>query len=235
MRAIVRPARSLVAAGLSLVLLASCGGSQPASVDPAQALRDGAAAMAKLTSVKANLKFTKGVVTFQGYTLVGAKAVVRLPSDSDTIYTVKQQDFAFSIRVVVSGGHVYVKLPFLAFTDETRSAAAYPDVAKLFDTTSGLPAVIPAGRSPKFVAADPVDGVDSNKIEATYGPDQLHGMLPQLTSAGDVDAVVWVGGSDHLIRKAVLSGPFGDKNAASSIEVDMSAFNSVVTITPPTP
>lgn len=234
MLAIVRRSTSIFAAGVSVVVLASCGGLQP--VDPAQALRDGAAAMARLTTVTANLKFTKGVVSFQGFTLVGAKASVRLPSDSDTIYTVKQQDLAISLEVVISGGRVYVHLPFSTFNEVTGTqAAAIPDVAKLFDTKTGLPAVIPAGRNPKYLAAEQVGGVDSHKIQATYGPDQVHSMLPQLTSAGDVDAVIWVGGSDHLIRKAVLSGPFGDGGAASSVEVDMSAFNGAVTITSPSP
>ena len=139
--------------------------------------------MAKLTTVKANLKFTKGAVTFQGFTLVAAKASVRLPSDSDTIYTVKQQDLAISLEVVISGGHVYVHLPFSTFTEFTGAqASAIPDVAKLFDTKTGLPAVIPAGRNPKYLAAEQVDGANSNKIEATYGADELHGMLSQLTS-----------------------------------------------------
>ena len=231
----MKRSRSLFAAGLSAVVLAACGGgSQP--VDPVQALRDGAAAMSKLTSVKANLKVVKGVVTFQGFTLVGAKASVRLPDDSDTTYTVKQQDLAIGIKVVIVGGHVYVRLPFLNLTEYTGTqAAAIPDVARLFDTKTGLSAVIPTARNPKYLATDSVDGVDSNKIEATYGADQLHGMLPQLTSVGDVDATIWVGASDHLIRKAVLSGPFGDNGAASSVEVDISGFNGAVTITSPSP
>jgi hypothetical protein len=60
-------------------------------------------------------------------------------------------------------------------------------------------------------------------------------MLPQLTSAGDVSAVIWVGGSDHLIRKAILTGPFGDNGVTSRVEVDLSAFNGAVSITSPSP
>jgi hypothetical protein len=75
--------------------------------------------------------------------------------------------------------------------------------------------------------------VDSHKVEATYTASQIHSMLPQLNSSGDVDAVLWIGGSDHLIRKAVLSGLFGDNGTASSVEVDLSGFNAGVTISPP--
>ena len=223
---------SACAGGLVTVVLAACGGLQPE--DPSQALRDGGAAMAKVKTVHANLKFTKGTVSFRGFTLVAAKTAVRLPADSDTTYTVRQKDVQLALEVIISGGRVYLHLPFAGYNEISGAGAAdIPDLAKLFDATSGLPAVIPAGRSPKYIAVEQVDGVDSHKVEATYTTTQIHSMLPQLTSSGDVDAVIWVGGTDHLIRKAVLSGPFGDNGAASSVEVDLSGFDAAVTIATP--
>jgi hypothetical protein len=214
-------------------LLVACGNSPPE--DPAVALRGGGAAMAKLKTVHANLKFTKGTVTFRGFALVAARAAVRLPGDSDATYTVRQQDVQIALEVIIAGGHVYLHLPFSGYNELTGADAAdIPDLAKLFDAKTGLPAVIPAGRNPKNLGADKVDGVDSNKVEATYDASQIHSMLAQLNSSGDVDAVFWIGGSDHLIRKAVLSGLFGDNGTPSSVEVDLSGFNGTVTIpTPP--
>jgi hypothetical protein len=214
--------------------VSACGGLQP--VDPAQALREGGAAMASLKTVSATLKFTKGTISFQGYVLVGAKATVRLPSDSDTIYTVKDQDLLIGLEVVIAGGHVYLRPPFSAFTEVTgKNAAAIPDVARLFDLKTGLPALIPAGQNPKYLGTDKVDDVDSHRVGATYSATLIEGLLPQLTSSGDVAATIWVGGSDHLIRKAILDGPFGDGGADSAVEVDMSGFNAAVTIASPTP
>lgn len=228
---VIRPF-GLVAGALVGLLIAACGGLQPE--DPGLALKQGGAATAQLKSVTATLKFTKGTISFQGFTLVKAKAVVRLPGDSDTTYTVRQQDLQIGLEVVISGGRVYLHLPFSPFSEVTGKAASeIPDVAKLFDATTGLPAVIPNGRNAKYVAVDKVDEVDSHKVEATYSPDQVRGMLPQLNSSGDVDAIIWVGGSDHLIRKAILSGPFGDNGTASSVEVDMGGFNTPVSIATP--
>lgn len=223
---------------VTVLVLLACGGgtTQPKPVDPAQALRDGAAAMAKLNSVTATLKFTKGAVTFQGFTLAGAKASVRLPGDSDTTYTVKEQDLSLGIEVVISGGHVFVRVPFSGFQEFTGpDAAAIPDLAKLFDPATGLPAVIPAGRTPKYLGLDQAGEVSSYRVAATYTADQVHAMLPQLSSGGDVQAVVWVGATDHLIRKATLDGAFGDGGKESSVEVDIAGFNSAVSITSPSP
>jgi outer membrane lipoprotein-sorting protein len=220
---------------LAMVLLAGCSGSQP-TVDPAQTLRDAAAAMAKLKTVSASLKFTKGTVSFQGYKLVGANTSVRLPSDSDTSYSVKYQDLTIGLQVIITGGHVYLHVPFAAYQELTgNEAAAVPDMAKLFDPTQGFPAVIPAGRNLKYIGADKVDGVDVSKISAIYSADQVRGMFAQLSSSVDVNAEVWVGASDHLIRKAVLDGAFGDGGTAAAVEVNMSKFNAAVSIAPPTP
>lgn len=227
--------RRLSIAVLALALLTSCGGSQQ-RVDPAQTLRDAAVAMAKLNTVSADLKFTKGAISFQGFTLVRAKTSVRLPGDSDTVYTVKQQDLAIGLEVIISGGHVYLHVPFSTYQELTGSeAAAIPDLAKLFDPTTGLPAIIPAGHKLNSAGADRVDGVDVQKIDATYSADQLHSMFAQLRSIVDIKAEIWVGASDHLIRRAILDGDFGDGGKEAAVEVDISGFNAAVNITPPSP
>src|ERR1700682_834016 len=153
--------RQKLVAAVALVIMAGCTGNQPQG-DAAQTLRQAAAAMAKLNTVSATLKFTKGAITFQGFTLVGAKTAVRLPADSDTTYTVKQQDISIGLEVIISGGHVYLHVPFSTYQElKGADAAAIPDLAKLFDPTKGLPAVIPAGRNPKYVLTEKVDGVDA--------------------------------------------------------------------------
>jgi hypothetical protein len=221
-----------VALGALVLVVSACGGLQP--VDPAQALRDGGAAFASLKTVNANLKFTKGTVSFEGYGLVSGTAAVRLPNDSDTVYKIRQGDVQISLQVVIAGGHVYIHPPFSGFTELLGvDASVVPNLAKLFDPTKGLPAVIPAGRDPKYLGSEKVGDVDCHKVEATYSPEQIKGMLSQLASSGDVDATIWIGGSDHLIRKAVLSGKFGDNGTDSTVEVDLSGFNGSVSIASP--
>ncbi len=46
---------------------------------------------------------------------------------------------------------------------------------------------------------------------------------------------MWVGVSDHLIRKAVLDGAFGDAGKEAAVEVDITGFDSAVAITSPSP
>ncbi len=225
-----------IAAFAAVIVLGGCSSGQSTPVDAVKVLQEGASAMAQLTSVNATLKFTKGAVTFQGFTLVSARTSVRLPSDSDTVYTVKEQDISISLEVVISGGHVYVHLPFSTFREVTGTEAqALPDLAKLFDRSTGLPAMLPQGVKPAVVSTDQVDGHDAYQVRTTYTADQVRSLLPQLSSTAAVNARIWVDVSDHLIRKAVLDGTFGDGGKEASLEVDMSGFNAPVTITSPTP
>lgn len=227
--------RHVVGALAVAVVLTACTGNQQ-TVDPAKVLRDGAAAMAQLKTVSATLKLTKGTISIQGFTLVSAKTAVRLPTDSDTVYTVKQQDVTIGLEVVIAAGHVYLHVPFSTFQELTGSqASAFPDMAKLFDSTTGLPAVIPTGSAPKYISTDQLDGKSAYQVRATYTPDQVHGLLAELNSTGPVAAKVWVDVTDHLIKKAVLDGAFGDGGKPASVEVDITGFNGAVNITSPAP
>ena len=227
--------KRLGAAAVAILMLAGCSGSSP-SVDAARALRDGAATMSRLTTVAATLKMTKGTITFQGLTLVKAQTAVRLPADSDTTYTLKQQDVTVGIQVVITGGHVYLRLPFTPMQEAPPTlAASFPDMARLFDTATGLPAVIPAGSAPRYVSTDQVAGQSAYQIATSYTADQVHGLLAKLESGGPVAARVWVDAGDHQIRKAVLDGAFGDNSTEAALEVDITAFDKPVAITSPTP
>ncbi|HEY0830337.1 MAG TPA: LppX_LprAFG lipoprotein [Candidatus Dormibacteraeota bacterium] len=228
--------KRLLAAMVVAATAAGCGGGSTPPVDAAKVLRDGAAAMSQLQTVNATLKLTKGTVTIQGFTLVSARTSVKLPADSDTTYTVKEQDILFSLEVVISAGRVYVHLPLASFRELTGSeAGTFPDMAKLFDPTTGLPAVIPQGVSPKFVSTDQVAGVSADQIATTYTPQQIQSLLSQLNSSGPVSARVWVDTGDHRIRKAVLDGAFGDGGKEAAVQVDISGFNATVVISSPTP
>lgn len=217
-----------------VLMLAACGTESPP--DGAKVLRDGASAMAKLSTVSATLKLTKGTISLQGFTLVTAKTAVRLPAESDTVYTVKEKDVTIGLEVVISGGHVYLHVPFSPFQEvKGTQASAFPDMAKLFDPATGLPAVIPGGAKPQYVSTDQVDGKSTYQVSTSYTPEQVRALLSALNSSGPVAARVWVDSSTHVIRKAVLAGAFGDNGTDASVEVGITGFDKPVVITSPGP
>jgi lipoprotein LprG len=188
--------------------------------------------MAGIKSVKADAKFGPGV-TLQGLTLTTASSSVQLPDQSDTLFKVKQGDFLVDVRVVTSGGHVYLRLPFSHFTELSGSQAAeIPNLARLFDPQSGLSSVLAAGKSPAYQGTEKVGDVDSDKITTSYTAAQV-GKLLGITPAGPVNATIWAGQPDHMVRRVTLAGPLLQAGKNVQVQVDLHDFNRPVTITPP--
>jgi hypothetical protein len=217
---------------LVLLLSVGCSTGQPAP-SPGTLLRDAGRAMGQLKTVSADVKFASGKVELQGFTLDSASTKVRLPSDSDTTFKVKQGDFLVNVRVLTAGGNVYIQLPFSPMQQLTPAQAAeIPNLSALFDSQHGLPVVLGEGRSPALQGSEQVDGVDCYKVAATYTADQLGSVLG-LKPAGDVGAVFWIGQTDKLVRKAVLTGDFDQSGSRASVDVHLHDFNKPVEITPP--
>jgi lipoprotein LprG len=231
MRGSLARTAALLLAGMVL----ACAGPGSAPPNPTAVLRQAGQAMAGLHSVSADVKFGPGIVV-QGLTLSSATTSVQLPGQSDTVLKVKQGDFLVDVRVVTTNGHVYLRLPFSQFTEITPAQASeVPDLSKLFDPQSGLPALLPAGKDTRYLGTEQVGGVDTDKISTTYTADQVGQLLGGVVKpAGDIQATIWVGTSDHYVRRVLLNGALLEAGKNVQVEVDLHDFNRPVTIVNPT-
>jgi len=226
-----------VSARSSALLLAAlaalaCSGPAAPPPDPTAVLRQAGQAMSGLHSVGADVKFGPGVEV-NGLTLSSATTSLELPNASDTVFKVKQGDFLVDLRLVTTGGHVYVRLPFSKFTEVTPDEAKdLPDLGQLFDRRSGLPAVLAAGHDTRYLGQEQVAGTDCDKVATTYGADQI-GSLLGVKPAGDVRATIWAARSDHYVRRVLLDGPLLKAGANVQVQVDFRDFNRPVAIATP--
>jgi len=227
-----------MAAVLGLVLLpivafaCSLGGGPTA--DPSRVLRDAGPALGQVKSASIELKFGSGA-TFFGFTVVSASGKVKLPSDSQvTIKARQSSDSLIEIGVTTVGTQTWVTVPFLGVQEVTGAqAAAVPSMGRILDPTNGLPGVLAKGRNPRFLGSESVDGVDSWKVGATYTADQVSQAVQPLSPSGDIDATLWVGKGDHLLRKALLKGKLFAPDKTTTLEVRLHDFNADVTISKP--
>ena len=232
--------RRAAAAGPGLLLLATllfaCSfGSQP-TADPAKVLAQAGPALGQVRTAAVEMQFGDGA-TFFGFTVVSASGKVKLPSDSQVTIKAKQSsDSLVEIGVTTVGSQTWVTVPFLGVQEVTgQEAAAVPSVGRIFDPANGLPAVLAQGRKPRFLGSETVDGVDCWKVEATYGADQVAKAVQPLSPSGDIDATMWVGKSDHLLRKVLLKGKLFTSAKTTTLQVRLHDFNSSVTIVKPSP
>jgi hypothetical protein len=225
------------AAGLLLpALLAACSFGGGPTADPVQVLDQAGPALGKVKSASVEMQFGDGA-TFFGFTVVSASGKVKLPSDSQVTIKAKQSsDSLVEIGVTSVEGKTWVTVPFLGVQPVTGAeAAAVPSVGRIFDPDNGLPAVLATGRNPKFLGSESVDGVDCWKVEATYSADQVSQAVQPLSPTGDIDATLWVGKSDHLLRKTLLKGKLFTAAKTTTLQVRLHDFNAAVTIATPSP
>jgi hypothetical protein len=228
----VRLRRAVLALTLPLIAACSFGGGPTA--DPNQVLRDGGTALGQVKTAAVELKFGSGA-TFFGFTVVSASGKVKLPTDSEVTIKAKQSsDSLIEIGVTTLGGQTWVTVPFLGVQEVTGAeAAAVPSVGRLFDASTGLPSVLAKGRNARTLGSETVDGVDSWKVEATYSAQQVAQAVQPLNPTGDIDATLWVGKSDHLLRKALLKGKLFAADKTTTLEVRLHDFNAAVSIAKP--
>lgn len=214
-------------------ILVACSNEASRPPTAAAVLGDAGRAMAGLHSVSADVKFGPGI-TLQGLTLSSATSKIQLPSDSDTVFKVKQGDFLLDLRVVTTGGHVYLRLPFSGFTEATpEQAKEVPNLSGLFDRSNGLPAILSRGQDQRYLGTEQVAGVTCDKVSSTYTADQV-GQILSIKPAGEVRTTVWAGQSDHYVRKVTLSGPLLEAGKVVQVEIDLHDFNQPVSIPTPT-
>jgi hypothetical protein len=232
----VRMRRAAATVGLVLlpiVALACSFGGGP-TADPAKVLQVAGPALGQIKSVSIELKFGSGA-TFIGTTLVSASGKVKLPSDSQVTIKAKQSsDSLIEIGVTTVGTQTWVTIPFLGVQEVTGTqAAAVPSLGRILDANTGLPGVLAKGRNPHLLGSETVDGVDCWKVEATYTADQVSQAVQPLTPSGDINATIWIGKSDHLLRKALLKGKLFTTDKTTTLEVRLHDFNADVNITKP--
>lgn len=223
----------LLIALLAVLALAACAAPGAPSTDPVKELRSAGTALGEIKSGAVDLKFGPGAALF-GFDLVSATAKVKLPSDTDAVIKAKQQDSLIEIEVVSLGGNVYLRLPFIGFQQASaQEAAGLPSVGSVFDATNGLPAVLPSGKNPHVDGAETISGTDCWKISTTFTADQVAKAVQPLQPTGDIPSTLWIGKSDHLLRKAILTGHLFDATKKTSIEVRLHDFNANFNIVKP--
>ncbi|HXA41929.1 MAG TPA: LppX_LprAFG lipoprotein [Candidatus Solibacter sp.] len=212
--------------------VAGCGSSE--SLSAQQVLQTAATTTANLKSVKLDIKFGAGFAV-QGVDLVSATGVFRAPGDSDLLAKTRTVGGFLEPELLTSGGKIYFKaIQFQAFQELTpEQALQYPDVARLLDRDHGLAPAIARGRSARLDADEAVNSVECYKVEAAYGPAELNQAVAPLHLTDDIKVTLWVGRSDHLVRRVRLEGHLFTPDQSTSAEVHLHDFNGPVDIPSP--
>ncbi len=213
----------------ALLLLVACGGSS--APDARQVLAASQAAMQKVHSYHFNLQVEHA----------GSSATLVIQSaDGDLVVPDRLQANAgalvlgslVQVKIIVVGGQQYITDPV---TGRWQTINGLPDPRVLSDSRTGISALLGQIRNPSTPSESSVGGVAcwqiSGKLDASY----LRGLLGDQTRAGSqLDAVVWIGKSDHLLYQLRLTGVAADGDTNQTVRtLKLSKFNEAITISAP--
>jgi lipoprotein LprG len=138
-------------------------------------------------------------------------------------------------RVVESGGTLYLKGPTGPFQAVPAAlAAGVYDPTQLLDPSTGVAAFLASARGARTVAREEVGGVDVYRVEAAVrGGEPLRQLIPDAPTE-PVPATLWIGTATPDLLRIELGLPGdGSTGSASTVTIDLSAFDAPVAITPP--
>jgi len=108
------------------------------------------------------------------------------------------------------------------------------DISTLFDPATGVTGLMRAATGVEVVDREDAGGVDSYVIESTVDSGNLQVFVGNATPGNAVDARVWVGVEDLLVRQIEVRGALAPNDAENILRrLTLSDFDSVVEITAP--
>ncbi len=235
----------IAAVVMSGILLASCGRSQPSAIatlsptvtptpTPAELLAKAATAMQGVSTVEFSLGHEKGstpllpglaATSFQGQVAMPDRVQVSMKAEVAVIRTVVE------IKVIVIAGKAYM-------TDPVTGAWHEIPVDNLplnfQDLANKLGDIAAAANSPQYTGADTVEGVQTTRVSASVGGENLQTLIPSAIAANKLKAELWVEKGTWLIRKARLVGPIVSEDSPDVVRVlVLRSFGKSVDISPP--
>ncbi|MHB8571440.1 MAG: LppX_LprAFG lipoprotein [Candidatus Dormibacteria bacterium] len=221
-------------AAIILLMAISAGGCASGRTAPApgSVLTQSGAALAQLQGATVDMRIT-GDFTVAGYAIVSATGMVKPPDQGDFSIKARFGEGLFTVRLVSYGGETWLQAPFSALTKLTGPDEPVPPLTRLFDPAHGLPMLLGRGSSPRYDGLEQVDGVDCDRVSATYTQADVAAVFAPLTPAGPVSLTVWSGTTDHLARRFVITGRLSDPQHDVTVDVHLSRLNQPVTIQKP--
>ena len=139
--------------------------------------------------------------------------------------------FSTTVRYVSVGSKHYMSDPI---SHQWTTAPAQLNTMALLSPQQGAPAIVKSMGHLTKAGIDQIGGAGSYHLTGTVAGSVLQPLLG-VTVPGQLQANVWIGAGDFLIRKMVLTGPiFKGDPPGTARTLELSKFNSPVSISLPT-
>jgi hypothetical protein len=145
---------------------------------------------------------TGGKPASSGFALISAKGDAARPDQLSADLQASVGGFTASLRYVSAGGKHYMTDPI---SQRWMEVPAQFNTIAVFSPNTGAPALVKSMQGLQKQGMESIDGVSSYHLAGTAPGDVLQPLLGA-TAPAQLKADVWIGASDFLTRKIVLTG-----------------------------
>lgn len=228
--------RFAAALALLAVVLAACSGpgaAKPSRLSEQQIAQQAVDKLGALNSFHFDLSTDNGgKPSGSGFALISAKGDAARPDKLSAALQASVGGFTAALSYVSIGDKHYMTDPI---SRQWMEVPAQFNTIAVFSPETGAPAIVKSMQGLNEHGIEKVDGVDSYHLSGTVPGSVLQPLLGASASS-ELGVDVWVGVSDLLTRKIVLTGPMFQGEASDTVRtLLLSQFDKPVTITAPTP
>ncbi len=216
-----------------LLIAAGCGGTAVPTLTPAEVAQQAAAQMLTVDSFHFAIQLTgKPAYLDEAGTLVLRQAegdLVR-PDRARAIAKVSTMGLSSEVGIIAIGEKQYSTSPlnpqqWLEVPAESRWDL---DLARLFDASSGIPAVL---QNTTWTLGPDDPGLHILRSRMPYG--QLGALTLGLITSGEVEVEFHIGRQDRCVHRIQIVETASDPQEPTTWAIDLSAFGQPVDIQPP--
>ncbi len=225
----------LVLATTAVALLGACGGDEEAGdfadVDARDLLARSADRMEQVDSFAFEVEHENGSTQIVGGIRM-ERAEGRVQGTERMQLEVEARFASTNIRtgIVILPGEGYLQNPITGRWERQDGI----DISSLFDPATGVTGLMRAATDVEVVDREDADGVDSYVVESTVDSGNLQVFVGNAAPGNPVNARVWIGVEDLLVRQIEVVGPLAPNDASDILRrLTLSDFDEVVEITAP--
>lgn len=224
--------RFAAAAVVLVAVLAGCGGnSAPAGPSPQSIVKQSIARTGAEKSFHFRLDVTNPPDSTSGLSLTFADGDVVVPDRLKAKVSGSFNGVPLSSEIVFAGPRQFLRNPL---TNQWQGFSTNTSPIAFFSPAKGVLAAIRGVTDLKLAGTETVGGVECWHLTGKSKARDLTGFLGNAPSDREVDADLYVGKSDHLVRRLRLSGPVADGEPKDVVRtVDVSRYGEHVTIEAP--
>jgi lipoprotein LprG len=212
-------------------LLVGCSGGS-SSTSP-QTLLDQATSKLNATS-GVRFALSSSNIPKTGLVLVGGNGEVARPNAFRGKLQVQRSGLLLSIDVVSVAGTVYIRLPLTSkYAKTDPHQYGFSDPGKLIDPTTGINRLLTQATDVRAGGRDRFNGEKLTEVKVTLPGETVADVLASADKTKPVQGTLGINPSSHELRRAVLTGPFLDKNVMTTFTIVLDHYGEHPSISVP--